>query len=92
MAPFAEAAAKRWGIGKLPRYSYRNGPSSLNEQWFDGNNTLALAPDVVVATSAMQTNARLRRRGHQCLHHRRLGVKICRRGKPAVSSRPPAIR
>ena len=75
-APFLEAAAKAMGIDKLRVIDTGVDPLvAEREQWDDGNNTLALAPGVVVAYERnVQTNARLRGRGHRGADHR--GIRI----------------
>jgi arginine deiminase len=59
--PFLEAAARAMGIDKLRVIDTGLDPLvAEREQWDDGNNTLALAPGVVVAYERnAQTNARL---------------------------------
>ncbi|WP_423203154.1 arginine deiminase [Mycobacterium kubicae] len=59
--PFLEAAAQAMGIDKLRVIHTGLDPVvAEREQWDDGNNTLALAPGVVVAYERnTQTNARL---------------------------------
>lgn len=68
-APFLEAAAQAMGIDKL--HVIHTGLDPLiaeREQWDDGNNTLALAPGVVVAYERnTQTNARLQDAGIEVL-------------------------
>jgi arginine deiminase len=68
-APFLEAAAKAMGIDKLRVIDTGLDPLvAEREQWDDGNNTLALAPGVVVAYERnVQTNARLRDAGIEVL-------------------------
>jgi arginine deiminase len=68
-APFLEAAAKAMGIDKLRVIDTGLDPLiAEREQWDDGNNTLALAPGVVVAYERnAQTNARLRDAGIEVL-------------------------
>jgi arginine deiminase len=60
-APFVEAAADAMGIEKLRVIDTGLDPvTAEREQWDDGNNTLALAPGVVVAYERnAETNARL---------------------------------
>jgi arginine deiminase len=60
-APFLEAAAKAMGIDKLRVIDTGLDPViAEREQWDDGNNTLAVAPGVVVAYERnVQTNTRL---------------------------------
>ncbi|WP_424382565.1 arginine deiminase, partial [Mycobacterium sp.] len=60
-APFVEAAAAAMGIDKLRVIDTGLDPVvAEREQWDDGNNTLALAPGVVVAYERnTRTNARL---------------------------------
>ncbi|MFF2555789.1 arginine deiminase [Nocardia sp. NPDC058058] len=59
--PFLPAAAKAMGIGELRVIDTGlDGVAAEREQWDDGNNTLALAPGVVVAYERNEmTNARL---------------------------------
>jgi arginine deiminase len=68
-APFLEAAANAMGIDKLRVINTGLDPVvAEREQWDDGNNTLALAPGVVVAYERnMQTNARLQDAGVEVL-------------------------
>lgn len=68
-APFLEAAAKAMGIDKLRVIDTGRDPVvAEREQWDDGNNTLALAPGVVVAYERnVQTNARLQEAGIEVL-------------------------
>ncbi len=67
--PFLEAAAKAIGIDKLRVIDTGLDPVvAEREQWDDGNNTLALAPGVVVAYERnAQTNARLQEAGIEVL-------------------------
>jgi arginine deiminase len=67
--PFLEAAANAMGIDKLRVIDTGLDPLiAEREQWDDGNNTLALAPGVVVAYERnVQTNARLRDAGIEVL-------------------------
>ncbi|MCK0172841.1 MULTISPECIES: arginine deiminase [Mycobacteriaceae] len=60
-APFVDAAADAMGIGKLRVIDTGLDPvTAEREQWDDGNNTLAVAPGVVVAYERnVETNARL---------------------------------
>jgi arginine deiminase len=60
-APFVNAAADAMGIEKLRVIDTGLDPvTAEREQWDDGNNTLALAPGVVVAYERnAETNARL---------------------------------
>ncbi|MCP9271891.1 arginine deiminase [Mycolicibacterium arenosum] len=60
-APFVDAAADAMGIEKLRVIDTGLDPvTAEREQWDDGNNTLALAPGVVVAYERnAETNARL---------------------------------
>ena len=60
-APFVEAAADAMGIGRLRVIDTGLDPvTAEREQWDDGNNTLAVAPGVVVAYERnTETNARL---------------------------------
>jgi arginine deiminase len=60
-APFRAAAAEAMGIGELRVIDTGLDPvTAEREQWDDGNNTLALAPGLVVAYERnTETNARL---------------------------------
>lgn len=68
-ALFVEAAADAIGIDKLRVIDTgRDSHVAEREQWDDGNNTLALAPGIVVAYERnVQTNARLRDAGVEVL-------------------------
>jgi arginine deiminase len=68
-APFVEAAADAMGIEKLRVIDTGRDPVvAEREQWDDGNNTLALAPGVVVAYERnSRTNARLEDAGIEVL-------------------------
>ncbi|MFZ0907117.1 MAG: arginine deiminase [Mycobacterium sp.] len=68
-APFVEAAATAMGIDKLRVIDTGLDPVvAEREQWDDGNNTLALAPGVVVAYERnTRTNARLADAGIEVL-------------------------
>ncbi|EUA85946.1 arginine deiminase [Mycobacterium ulcerans str. Harvey] len=68
-APFVEAAVRAMGIEKLQVIGTGIDPVvAEREQWDDGNNTLALAPGVVVAYERnAQTNARLEAAGIEVL-------------------------
>ncbi len=68
-APFLEAAANAMGIEKLRVIATGLDPvTAEREQWDDGNNTLAVAPGVVVAYERnIETNARLRDSGIEVL-------------------------
>jgi arginine deiminase len=68
-APFVDAAADAMGIGKLRVIDTGLDPvTAEREQWDDGNNTLALAPGVVVAYERnAETNARLEDSGIEVL-------------------------
>ena len=63
--PFLEAAARAMGIDKLRVIDTGLDPvTAEREQWEDGNNTLALAPGVVVAYERnVETNSRLEAAG-----------------------------
>ncbi|WP_067449721.1 arginine deiminase [Nocardia alba] len=63
--PFLPAAAAAMGIPTLRVIDTgREGPDAEREQWDDGNNTLALAPGVVVAYERNEmTNSRLAEAG-----------------------------
>ncbi|WP_459962366.1 arginine deiminase [Nocardia sp. IFM 10818] len=67
--PFLPAAAKAMGIGKLRVIDTGlDGVTAEREQWDDGNNTLAVAPGVVVAYERNEmTNARLADAGIEVL-------------------------
>ncbi|MEE3062985.1 MAG: arginine deiminase [Actinomycetota bacterium] len=67
--PFLEAAARAMGIDKLRVIDTGLDPVvAEREQWDDGNNTLALAPGVVVAYERnVQTNTRLQDAGIEVL-------------------------
>jgi arginine deiminase len=67
--PFVEAAAAAMGIGKLRVIGTGLDPViAEREQWDDGNNTLALAPGVVVASERnIRTNAHLQDAGIEVL-------------------------
>ncbi len=68
-APFVEAAAAAMGIDKLRVIATGLDPvTAEREQWDDGNNTLAVAPGVVVAYERnSETNARLEDSGIEVL-------------------------
>jgi arginine deiminase len=68
-APFVDAAADAMGIEKLRVIDTGLDPvTAEREQWDDGNNTLALAPGVVVAYERnAETNARLADSGIEVL-------------------------
>jgi arginine deiminase len=68
-APFVEAAAEAMQIEKLKVIATGLDPvTAEREQWDDGNNTLALAPGVVVAYERnTETNARLADAGIEVL-------------------------
>lgn len=68
-APFIRAAAEAMGIERLRVIDTGLDPvTAEREQWDDGNNTLALAPGVVVAYERnTETNARLRDAGIEVL-------------------------
>ncbi|MHC9296673.1 arginine deiminase, partial [Mycobacterium sp. LTG2003] len=67
--PFVRAAAEAMGIDKLRVIDTGLDPvTAEREQWDDGNNTLALAPGVVVAYERnSETNARLADSGIEVL-------------------------
>ncbi|WP_198291021.1 arginine deiminase [Mycobacterium sp. 155] len=67
--PFVRAAAEAMGIDKLRVIDTGLDPvTAEREQWDDGNNTLAVAPGVVVAYERnAQTNARLADSGIEVL-------------------------
>ena len=68
-APFVEAAAAAMGLDMLRVIDTGRDPVvAEREQWDDGNNTLALAPGVVVAYERnARTNARLQDAGIEVL-------------------------
>jgi arginine deiminase len=68
-APFVDAAADAMGIEKLRVIDTGLDPiTAEREQWDDGNNTLALAPGVVVAYERnTETNTRLEDSGIEVL-------------------------
>ncbi|WP_059017032.1 arginine deiminase [Mycobacterium sp. M26] len=68
-APFVTAAAEAMGIDRLRVIDTGLDPvTAEREQWDDGNNTLALAPGVVVAYERnAETNARLADSGIEVL-------------------------
>lgn len=68
-APFVEAAAAAMGIDRLRVIDAGRDPLvAEREQWDDGNNTLALAPGVVVTYERnVATNARLQDAGVEVL-------------------------
>ncbi|MFC4005121.1 arginine deiminase [Prauserella oleivorans] len=68
-APFLSAAAEAMGIDRLHVIDTGLDPvTAEREQWDDGNNTLALAPGVVVGYERnMETNARLEEAGIEVL-------------------------
>ena len=68
-APFVDAAADAMGIEKLRVIDTGLDPvTAEREQWDDGNNTLAVAPGVVVAYERnAETNARLMDSGIEVL-------------------------
>ncbi|MFE7800433.1 arginine deiminase [Nocardia sp. NPDC057440] len=67
--PFLPAAAEAMGIGKMRVIDTGlDGVTAEREQWDDGNNTLALAPGVVVAYERNEmTNSRLTDAGIEVL-------------------------
>jgi arginine deiminase len=67
--PFLEAAASAMGISRLRVIDTGLDPvTAEREQWDDGNNTLAVAPGVVVAYERnVETNARLEDAGIEVL-------------------------
>lgn len=67
--PFLPAAAEAMGIGKMRVIDTGlDGVTAEREQWDDGNNTLALAPGVVVAYERNEmTNSRLTAAGIEVL-------------------------
>ena len=101
-APFVEAAADAMGIEKLRVIDTGLDPvTAEREQWDDGNNTLALAPGVVVAYERnAETNARLEDSGIEVLRDRGVGAGhrprwtalhvVPRRPRPALVRPAPA--
>jgi arginine deiminase len=87
--PFLEAAATAMGIDRLRVIDTGLDPvTAEREQWDDGNNTLAVAPGVVVAYERnVETNARLEDAGIEVLriHGSELGSG---RGGPRCMSCP----
>lgn len=67
--PFLEAAARAMGIDRLRVVDTGLDPvTAEREQWEDGNNTLAVAPGVVIAYERnVETNARLEEAGIEVL-------------------------
>nr|WP_189221761.1 arginine deiminase [Saccharothrix coeruleofusca] len=67
--PFLEAAAEAMGIDRLRVIDTGLDPvTAEREQWDDGNNTLAVAPGLVVAYERnVETNARLEEAGVEVL-------------------------
>jgi arginine deiminase len=67
--PFLEAAARAMGIGQLRLIDTGLDPvTAEREQWDDGNNTLAIEPQVAVAYERNEeTNARLAEAGIEVL-------------------------
>jgi arginine deiminase len=90
-APFVEAAAKAMEIDELRVIATGLDPiTAEREQWDDGNNTLALAPGVVVAYERnTETNSRLEDAGIEVLR-----IAACElgtgRGGPRCMSCPAA--
>jgi arginine deiminase len=90
-APFIEAAANAMGISKLRVIDTGLDPvTAEREQWDDGNNTLAVAPGVVVAYERnVETNTRLEDFGIEVL-----SIAACElgtgRGGPRCMSCPAA--
>jgi arginine deiminase len=90
-APFVKAAADAMQIEKLRVIDTGLDPvTAEREQWDDGNNTLALAPGVVVAYERnVETNARLQDSGIEVL-----AIAACElgtgRGGPRCMSCPAA--
>ncbi len=68
-APFLDAAAKVTGVAELRLIDTGLDPvTAEREQWDDGNNTLAIAPGVVIGYERnVQTNARLEAAGIEVL-------------------------
>ncbi|MEU6641385.1 arginine deiminase [Saccharomonospora sp. NPDC046836] len=90
-APFLTAAAEAMGIDRLHVIDTGLDPvTAEREQWDDGNNTLALAPGVVVGYERnVETNARLEEAGIEVL--RIAGSELgSGRGGPRCMSCPVA--
>ena len=88
-SPFLEAAANAMGIAKLRIIDTGLDPvTAEREQWDDGNNTLAVAPGVVVAYERnLETNARLEDSGIEVI--RIAGSELgSGRGGPRCMSAP----
>jgi arginine deiminase len=89
--PFVQAAANAMGIDRLRVIDTGLDPvTAEREQWDDGNNTLAVAPGVVVAYERnVETNARLQDSGIEVL-----SIEACElgtgRGGPRCMSCPAA--
>ena len=87
--PFLAAAAEAMGIDRLHVLDTGLDPiTAEREQWDDGNNTLALAPGVVVAYERnVETNAQLERVGIEVIAI--AGSELgCGRGGPRCMSCP----
>ncbi|NIJ14524.1 arginine deiminase [Saccharomonospora amisosensis] len=90
-APFLDAAAEAMGIDRLHVIDTGLDPvTAEREQWDDGNNTLAVAPGVVVGYERnVETNARLEEAGIEVL--RIAGSELgSGRGGPRCMSCPVA--
>ena len=93
-APFLAAAAEAMGIDKLRVIDTGLDPvTAEREQWDDGNNTLALAPGVVVAYERnVETNARLEDAGIEVLPIAAPSWAPAAAARAACPARPPATR
>ena len=93
-APFLEAAADAMGIEKLRVIATGLDPvTAEREQWDDGNNTLAVAPGVVVAYERnIETNARLGIRASRCCPSPHRSSAPAAAARAACPAPPPATR
>ena len=95
--PFVKAAADAMGIDRLRVIDTGLDPiTAEREQWDDGNNTLALAPGVVVAYERnTETNARLQDAGIEVLSIAAAELGTGRGGPRCMScpaARDPLVR